>query len=307
MLTRARFAAAVTALAAVALAGSPAWANPTPTPSVGAGDCGLLYCVDVHAPGSGGKHHSGGSGTSNSKGKHECRTPKGTVVPCSDPDLGTFSSDGCYYYSSPERLPAPDDPSWKGHKEGDGKGQIYWRTCPDEGTGATPVWLASPPGATQLSPAQLAQQAIDSMKLGAPDVHINPKPGGRGLVGLPVWMWAGKGRTTWGPNTATASAGGVTVTAAATVSKVTWSMGDGSTVVCTTPGTPYNASYGKSPSPDCGHVYAEPSSTTAGGSYRVTATSTWSIHWTGGGQQGDQTETRSAAVAVTIGELQLLN
>ena len=59
-----------------------------------------------------------------------------------------------------------------------------------------------------------------------------PAGAGVGIVGMPVWMWAKEpDATTVGPVTAAASAGGITVTATASLLKVTWSMGDGTEVV----------------------------------------------------------------------------
>ncbi|MCX5078846.1 hypothetical protein OHA84_37535 (plasmid) [Streptomyces sp. NBC_00513] len=86
-------------------------------------------------------------------------------------------------------------------------------------------------------------------------------------------------------------------------------MGDGKSVICTSAGTPYKAEYGKTPSPDCGHRYAKPSSTTGSGKYHVTATSTWSIDWqvNGGAQAGQLTEVRTSDVDIIVAEVQVLN
>lgn len=158
-----------------------------------------------------------------------------------------------------------------------------------------------------VAPVVLAQVAVDQMLLKAPAIGITPKPGGKGVVGMPVYMWTAKEPETYGPNTASATAGAVTVTATAKVSKIVWAMGDGTTVTCTTAGTPYRAEYGKKPSPDCGHRYTLPSSTQRSGKYHVTATSTWTIDWEGGGQRGQLTEVRDSAVDVTVAEVQVLN
>jgi len=45
-------------------------------------------------------------------------------------------------------------------------------------------------------------------------------------------------------------------------------MGDATKVVCRTAGTPYQPSYGRKPSPDCGHVYTKSSADQPGGSYK---------------------------------------
>ncbi|AEM88712.1 hypothetical protein [Streptomyces violaceusniger] len=310
-------AGVVLACAAPAVAGDPTVAPPE--------DCGdLAVCVGVDIGGSDSKPSSGKPGSpakarGASKAKPKCRVNRSSgtgpndvkenrsvTVPCSDPELGSFSG-GCYYKVASPQPPA-GDPAWKGHKPDDGK--VYQVTCPMGTPGLDAVglqWMAEPPGAAAVSPAQLAQQAVDKMTLRGPRIGIAPKPGGKGVVGMPVWMWAGKSTETYGPNTASASAGGTTVTATAKVSKVVWKLGDGSTVTCTTAGTPYKASYGKKASPDCGHRYTQASSTTASGKYHITATATWTIGWQGGGQNGQLTEIRDSAVDITIAEVQVLN
>ncbi|MET7621945.1 ATP/GTP-binding protein [Streptomyces sp. NPDC005408] len=204
--------------------------------------------------------------------------------------------------------PPAGSPMWEGHQPGDGA--VYVRGCLNGAAQAIDIfWAAPPPADAGVDPAVLAQQAVDKMTLTGPDININPKPGGKGLVGMPVWMAANQGLTTWGPNTASASAGGITVTATATVSKVVWQMGDGTTVACAGPGTVYKTSYGLKDSPDCGHVYNQPSSKSPAGTYKVTATATWSVDWVafGGGAAGQLTEVRDSDVELTIVESQAVN
>lgn len=171
-------------------------------------------------------------------------------------------------------------------------------------------WAANPPGANAIDPAVVAQMAVDKMTLAPPDIDINPKPGGKGLVGMPVWMAVDQSRITYGPNSATATAGGVTVTATAKVKSIVWNMGDGASVTCNGPGTVYRKSFGMKQSPDCGHVYKQTSDSAAGGKFKVSATATWAVDWQvagGGGETGQLTEVRNAAVAVTIVESQAVN
>ncbi|WP_256343475.1 hypothetical protein [Streptomyces sp. MW-W600-10] len=101
----------------------------------------------------------------------------------------------------------------------------------------------------------------------------------------------------------------MTVTAAARVSRIVWAMGDGAEVVCTSPGTVYQKSFGLKKSPDCGHVYEQPSGARPAGKYAVTATATWTIDWqvVGGGESGQLTEIRDSAVQLAIVESQAVN
>jgi len=191
-------------------------------------------------------------------------------------------------------------------KKGD-PGALYNVVCPGAPLAGGTYFSATDPAKVAVDPAVLARKAVKKMTLRGADIGITPKPGGKGMVGMPVYLWTATGAETYGPNTASASAGAVTVTATAKVSEIVWDMGDGHSVTCTTAGTPYRAEFGRQPSPDCGYHYTKPSSTTSSGKYHVTAASTWTIDWRGGGQSGQLTETRTSDVDITVAEVQVLN
>ncbi len=292
MLTRRLLAAGTVVIALSATHGTAAAA---PKPGGGGANCGLYTCqVEVDVPGSDGPPGGESRPGTGAGGKESGDASRWTCT---------------YELADPQ--PPEGSKEWDGHKPGDGA--VYEEECqfdaPSNVTMARMVWLADPPEEDAVDPAVLAQQAVDEMLLRGPEIGITPKPGGKGVVGMPVYMWTARGAETYGPNTASASAGGITVTATAKVAKIEWQMGDGTTVTCTTPGTPYKAEYGKKPSPDCGHRYTKPSSTTASGDYHVTATSTWDIDWqvNGGGASGEMTEIRDSAVDITVAEVQVLN
>ncbi|MFE1852757.1 ATP/GTP-binding protein [Streptomyces sp. NPDC059489] len=230
-------------------------------------------------------------------------------VPCEDAELGSFSG-GCYYKKA-DPQPAAGDSAWRGHQPGDGA--IYQRSCPfgipgNEVLAEGFVWMAQPPTAAAVDPAQLAQQAVDKMRLAGPDI-ASPRAAGEYVVGVPMWMWVDQSPTTYGPNSASATAGGVTVTATAKVSKIVWTMGDGSIVICHGPGKTYSPVYGRQESPSCGHTYAATSASQPSGAYTVTATSTWTVDWQvagGGGESGRLVESRQSQMQVAIGELQVV-
>jgi len=119
-------------------------------------------------------------------------------------------------------------------------------------------------------------------------------------------MWNTPSETTWGPITRTAAVPSVSVTATARVDRTVWEMGDGSTVTCTTPGTPYEDQYGDDPSPDCGHRYTKTSVRELGNAYTVTATNYWVFEWAGGGQSGQIPLELSDSVQIRVGEMQVL-
>ncbi|WP_238993618.1 hypothetical protein [Nocardioides caldifontis] len=213
-------------------------------------------------------------------------------------------------YISPLRPPPPaDDPAWQGHPPGEGA--VYQCFQPQTGI-LVPVWAAdTPPGSDAgPTPGEVAQLAVDQMNLTAINIGITPEPGPNsvGIVGMPVWLWAeAPDAQTYGPATASATAGGITVTATARVQQITWDMGDGTQVVCQTAGTPYQPSYGDRTSPDCGHLYTESSADQPGGRYTVTATSDWVVTWQGAGQTGTiQLDGLASSVQITVGEGQVL-
>jgi hypothetical protein len=246
----------------------------------------------------------GGSGSGSgggSTGPQKCLLVDGTKIPCRDGGSWWSNVWGCYVKATNPQ-PPKSDAIWQANTAG----AIY--DCYDPlvarngGMPLTTRWSATAPAgpAAPPDPAALARQAIAVMQLHAIRIGIvpEPRPGSVGIIGMPTWMWAeNRDRRTWGPITRSASAGGFTVTATATVGRVVWSMGDGATVTCTGSGTPYADSYGKKSSPTCGHTY------TRQGTYTVRATSYWTVRWNGLGRSG----TIPLNFTDTMGEAQVLN
>ncbi|MFJ8628526.1 hypothetical protein ACIRD3_37585 [Kitasatospora sp. NPDC093550] len=268
-------------------------------------------CIIVKDPGTPGGGDGGGTGGGGGGGGATC-TWQTQTVPCNSPDFGWYNAqDGCYYnLMNPQ--PDPTNWVWMGHQPGDGA--VYGRTCPFgyEGDSAPngPVWLQNPPpgfggGPT---PAQLAREIFAAMSFDVPDIGTAPDRGGKGVIGMPVWLWAKASKTSWGPWVESKSAGGLSVSVTAKVTRIDWSMGDGGTRSCTTPGTPYSPDLGAATSPDCGYRYTTTSAGKPGGKFPVSATTTWTVHWEGGGQQGDLPAiTKTSTTELTIGEVQILN
>jgi hypothetical protein len=170
--------------------------------------------------------------------------------------------------------------------------------------GAT-LWLDQPPA--QVDPGRLAREILARIQLQRVGIGITPEPGRTGVLGLPTYLWVNNpGPRTLGPISDSATEGGVTVTLTARVSKVVWNLGDGTTITCNGPGTPYRDEFGAQPSPTCGHTYQHPSTELPGGVYRVTATAIWDVGWTGGGQSGQIPFEVSSQTSIRIGEVQAL-
>ena len=266
--------------------------------------------------GGGGDGGGGGSGSATCTMHPVIGSPATKTVPCYRADLGWFNpSDECYWQllkpqpkaGDPELIGSNTPSGWK-----PGDGAIYNVTCTANGAQVTGgiTWSQNPPPGYGggPDPAALAQQAVKQMGLRGANIGIAPKQGSTGLVGLPVWLWDKRSTTTWGPVSASVNAAGITVTATAHVTQIDWSLGDGSSLTCTSAGTPYKASYGKSSSPDCGHTYQQTSAGHAHGVFAIQAVSTWSVAWRATtGQTGTITTTRQSAGQVAIGQLQVLN
>ena len=227
----------------------------------------------------------------------------GRTTPCSDPFWGTWSNALQCYLKRDDPQPPASDSVWEGNYP---RGAVYF--CYSGSTTDQSMWLPQGPE-VQMSPEQAARIVVRRMDLRAASIGIVPedKPGSIGAVGAPVYMWTDRGPATFGPQVLTGSAGGVTITATAKVDRIVWDMGDGASVTCRTPGTPYQDRYGFSMSPDCGHRYSRTSAGKPGNAYPVTATSFWLIDWTGpGGSSGQIPLTLSSSTAIQVGELQAL-
>ena len=156
-------------------------------------------------------------------------------------------------------------------------------------------WLWMEPG---VNAEAVARTLLERLQLQPVTIGWTPKRAGSlSIVGVPTWLWVDEpARVTWGP--ATISAGGVTLTAA--VSSMTWSMGNGDEVRCTTRGTEWQRGMGAGPSPSCGYTYVRQ------GSYRVTATSHWVARWSGYGRSGVIPLSLSQERTLEVGELQVI-
>ncbi len=195
-------------------------------------------------------------------------------------------------------------------------GGYYFKNCGGHqadavlSTGGLGIYLpAGGPGAPPVDPVALARQALDHTPLAAPEISMAPDPSIPQLVNLPTFLWVPA--TQWQPQTASASAGGVTSTVTAVPERVIWDMGQGDSVTCDGPGEPYIPSLpDDAQSSDCRFTYPASSANTDDKTFTVTATIEWHATWTttgaaGGGDLG--TSRRSSTTTVRVAELQGLN
>ena len=264
------------------------------------GDVAVEVCVDAATATTAlpaGAKNEGRSGHS----KPLCTTLKSfptLVVPCSGPEGVWIQADECYAKAL-DPQPAKTDPRWQGHTDGE-LYQCAWQGAPF--SVPTVIWFAAPP-TPLVDPEELVLKGIQQMGLHAVTIGIAPHAGGMGLVGLPVWLWAADaGPQTVGPQERTLTVGAMTATMRAHVDRTDWTLGNGDTVTCHGAGTPYQDSFGASPSPTCGYTYTQPSP-----HYAISATSHWVVDWTS--SNGDAGQIRFALIAntsIAIAESQAL-
>lgn len=247
---------------------------------------------------------------------------QGKDVPCHTDDGWWENGGNCTGYvklADPQTSPPPG--------ENAGVGAWYWCAayCPPGSIrdcfGATFWSNTPPPGIDRYTPAQAAALLVKSFQLTGINIGMAPDdkthtddPAGtapyrRTWVGIPVWLWVQTPQPlTFGPYSKTATLGGVTVTATAAVSSITWSSGDGQSVTCGA-GTAFHEAAAQdqlaTDSPTCGFRYQK---TSGSGTFTVAATSHWVVRWTGGGTNGTiAVPTTQSATKVHVGELQSVN
>lgn len=250
----------------------------------------------------------GGGGGGNAEEETVCKFGA-EEIPCED-DGASWDGSRLCYVSPSEPQPPQDAPVWEGNTDG----AIYMCRNPFAPQSTYHFWAATDPGATGPDPEALAQQAVEQMNLQAGEIGATPNEGDPDtrmqIIGLPTWLWVDNpGPSTTGPITESVSAGGVTVSATATLDRIEYDMGDGGTVTCAgenAAGTPYESSYGDAPSPTCGYMYETTSANQPGEEFTITATSFWVVEWSGGGASGtiplEFTQTRQQRV----GEVQAI-
>lgn len=294
---------AVAAISVVQLAISQQ-AQSQPPPDI-SGECSDLFCqIEIEVPGSPGSSRDGVADTDETSPAPSRRVPPPRPLPDFEELPERFRSDGSFSDEIPQAyeqnrcvvgsadcIPLSDTP-------------VFDEFGREVGIDPTPEEPGEPAAAAPApDPAVLAQRAIAALEVSAPPIQMSPPPGSEGAtIGFPVWMWLEPGVESTGPITESVSAGGITVTATATLGRVVWDMGDGTTVSCEGPGTPFTIDQAGAESPDCGHIYSERSP-----GMTVSATSVWLVEWEGGGESGAATLQPDAQVQLPVREVRTLN
>lgn len=161
------------------------------------------------------------------------------------------------------------------------------------------------PEGGMVDPRGLAQDALASVQIPPPAIRTSPSESGRLYVHVPTWLsvdgdW-------WRSYTATAEAGRVWSTVTAQPVSVSWTLGDGSSVVCSGPGKAWTPAADESGS-DCTHTYRRSSAGSDGGTFEMSATVRLEVTWTSNAPGGGTLPaiTRISTIDVEVGEIQAI-
>lgn len=183
-------------------------------------------------------------------------------------------------------------------------GRWLERWCP--GVGAVDVngFFAVPEGGL-ADPYQVALDALASVQITPPAIRTSPSENGRLYVQVPTWLWLDS--TWWQTYEATANTGRVWSTVRATPVATTWELGDGRSVSCRGPGTPWRRGLSEDAS-SCTHTYRSSSASRPGGTFSLEVTVTLDVSWTSNATGGGTLPaiTRSSTIAVEVGEIQAI-
>jgi hypothetical protein len=156
-------------------------------------------------------------------------------------------------------------------------------------------------------PALALIEDVVDLNVAAPDIQMSPDETGRQLVGLETWLWIGQWKD--GDDAVSTRYPGLRIEIHATAGRVTWDLGDGTTITCDK-GRPYDPDLGPDQQvSDCHHVYTRSSAHQPDGTYTVRAT----VHWTaqvvvnGVPLPQVQTADKTSTMAIRVGERQALN
>lgn len=182
-----------------------------------------------------------------------------------------------------------------------------------------PFWVdngKTPPVEKAIDPEVLAGLAYQQLKV--PDTAIDLSPKGRQTVNLATWAWLDK--ATFKPVSVTASVGApLDISATTTATPVSLKLEPGTKDAELHPasgecpidedgsiGTPYTKGSGDK-TPPCGLTYLR--STPGGGAFKLKATITWKVEWTGTGGAGDELPDGVFGTTqdVTVREVQAIN
>ncbi|WCO67943.1 hypothetical protein PO878_04300 [Iamia majanohamensis] len=183
-------------------------------------------------------------------------------------------------------------------------GRWLQRWCPGIGAVSVDGEFIIPEGGL-VDPYQLALDALASVEIAPPAIRTSPSESGRLYVQVPTWLWLAS--SWWHTYEATANTGRVRSTVRATPVATRWDLGDGRSVSCHGPGTPWRPGSSEDAS-TCTHTYTRSSATQSGGTFEVAATVTFEVSWTSNIADGGTLPaiSRTSTLEVEVGEIQAI-
>lgn len=217
--------------------------------------------------------------------------------------MGTWNQGLECYLQLLSPQPPKSDPAWGGHTDG---GVYYCRGVDRLGYY---VWLSQGPAVT-VTPEQLAQQAIATLKLPDPTVERSPSPRnsdqGVPYTWVHLWTWFWTDPAVWQPISKTASVGAVWATVTVRPTQLVYTAGDGGSAACAGPGRAWTTADGNAaPSGGgCGYQYQHVS-----GPVTATVSIRWAVSWVGSGGTGGVLPqmTTTAASRLQVEQIQTVN
>lgn len=182
---------------------------------------------------------------------------------------------------------------------GGGGGKVTPPPCPPGNVCGTKTVGNGPAPAVQVRTIDVAYDARNQLQVPVPHLHTSPR--NRTYVQLRTGLWLDRGD--YAKETASASAGGQTVTAIGEPASVTWNMGE-SSVICHTAG--------RRGTTKCGYTYQRSSADRPNGKYAISVTVTWNVRWTctgvgcdaAGGTYPVPTMSMTSNATLAVGEVQ---
>ncbi len=177
--------------------------------------------------------------------------------------------------------------------------------CDHKGNYIQTLNLAPSKPRPQPTQSTIISSAMGALNPPAPTINTSPSHHRGLLVQTPTWLWLPP--SYWRTYSTTIVVWGYVVTIFATPTVVRWNMGNGDSVTCVGPGTPWIPGFGDALS-TCKYTYRHSSDGAPGDRRRITATVTFAGSFTTvglGGMRGPLgAVTRSSSVYAPVAEIQ---
>ncbi len=212
-----------------------------------------------------------------------------------------------------ERPPTPEPPEKKTTSSLNYCGPFWLQkdgtynvdVCDADGNYIQTVNLAPSKPRPKPARSSIISSAMGALNPPRPTIHTSPSHRSGLLVQTPTWLWLPP--SYWRTYSTTIMVWGYVVTIFATPTTVRWNMGNGDSITCIGPGTPWVPGFNDALS-TCKYTYRHSSDGTSSDRYKITATVTFVGSFTTvglGGMRGPLgAVTRRASIRAPVAEIQ---